>query len=713
VPRLGSFVVQHRRPVLLCWLVLLVAGVLGGGQVFSRLADVAGPSSAESVQGWERLSDAATTGPRVLAVLDDVDPADPAVRSAVTAAVQDLGGLSGVAAAQDPYGPAAQALTATDGRALLLVVDLDSGLPDARQDAVLDSVVERLRKVQPGSVTVGGGLLLNREINEAVERDLARGELISLPLALLLMLVVFGGLVAASLPIVAAICTIAGALLALLGATYVLDLSADIVSVVTVLGLGLAIDYGLLIVSRFREERAAGAQVPDAVLLTCASAGRTVAFSGVTVAASLSGLLVFDDPTYRSIGAAGVAVVLVAVASALTLTPALLALLGRRLSVPQPVVEDDGRFARLARRVQRRPLLVAAAVAALLAALAVPFLGVRFVEGGPQLIPKSFETRQVADAVSTRFAGQEAEPVRVVTDLAPDSPELTAWTADVAELAGVREVRDPQPLADGVTSVEVVPGGVSQGDGAQDLVRALRADRPSPDTLVTGSAAYLLDSQRATAERLPWAVSLVVLATFVLLFLMTGSVLVPLKALIMNVLSLGASFGALVLVFQDGWLAGPLGVEPAEGLQTWVPVIVFVFAFGLSMDYEVFLLSRIKELVDQGHDNDTAVAIGLQRSGRIITCAALLLIIVFAGFAAGQMAAITQLGLAMAVAIAVDATLVRCLLVPATMTLLGDRNWWAPPALRRLHQRIGVSEHAPPRLPSPRAAPSDRAGTPR
>ena len=552
MPRLGSFVVRHRTPVLLCWLLLLVAGVLGGGQVFSRLTDVGGSSSAESVQGWDRLSDAATTGPRVVGVLDDVDPADPSVRSAVADAVQDLSGRPGVDAVLDPYGPAAAALTAVDGRALLLVVDLENRLPDTRQDQVLDDVVDRLRAVQPGSVNVGGNLLLNREINAAVERDLARGELISLPLALLLLLVVFGGVLAAALPIVATLSTIAGALLMLLGASYVLDLSADIVSVVTVLGLGLAIDYGLLIVSRFREERAAGAQVPDAVVLTCASAGRTVAFSGVTVAVSLAGLLVFDDPTYRSIGAAGVAVVLVAVASALTLTPALLALVGRRLSVPTPSVEDDGRFARLARRVQRRPLLIATAVAVLLAALAAPFLGVRFVEGGPELIPRSFETRQVADAVSTRFAGQESEPVRVVTDLRPDSRELRAWAADVAELPGVRTVRDPRPLADGVTTVEVVPGGVSQGDGAQDLVRVLRADRPSPDTLVTGSAAFLLDTQRATAERLPWAVSLVVLATFVLLFLMTGSVLVPLKALVMNVLSLGASFGALVLVFQEG-----------------------------------------------------------------------------------------------------------------------------------------------------------------
>jgi RND superfamily putative drug exporter len=224
---------------------------------------------------------------------------------------------------------------------------------------------------------------------------------------------------------------------------------------------------------------------------------------------------------------------------------------------------------------------------------------------------------------------------------------------------------------------------------------------------VTGSAAFLLDFNTSLAERLPWAGLLVATATFVLLFLMTGSVLVPAKALVMNVLSLGASFGALVLVFQEGWLAGPLGVEPADGLQTWVPVLVFVFAFGLSMDYEVFLLSRIKELVDEGHDSDTAVALGLQRSGRIITSAALLLVIVFAGFAAGDMAAITQLGFAMAIAIAVDATLVRCLLVPATMTLLGGANWWAPAPLRRLHDRFGMSEHGTVAAVPPARRPQD------
>ena len=710
---LGAAVVRRRWTVLLAWVVLVALGFTVGSGVFSRMTAVGGSSSAESVRAWELLDDVATTGPRVVAVVDDVDPRAADVRAEVTAATADLAALDGVAQAADPYGPAGPALVAQDGRALVVAADLERDLVDAEQERVLDAVVARLRAVDVGTVRVGGDLLLNREINAAVEHDLERGELLSLPVALVVMVVVFGGVLAAGLPLVAALSTIAGALLVLLGASYAMDLSPDVVSVVTVLGLGLAIDYGLLIVSRFREERAHGLVVADAVVRTCATAGRTVAFSGVTVAVSLCGLLVLDDPTFRSMGLAGIAVVLVAVAAALTLTPALLALLGGRLRVREVAVRDDGRFFRLARRVQRRPLLVALATAAVLAASAAPFLGVRFIDGGAELIPRSFETRQVADALSTRFVGREADPVRIVTRLAPDSPALQAWTERVEQLPQVRSVRPPTALSDGVTSVEVVPTGTRQGDAAMELVRALRDDRPSSDALVTGSAAFLLDFNTSLAERLPWAGLLVATATFVLLFLMTGSVLVPAKALVMNVLSLGASFGALVLVFQEGWLAGPLGVEPADGLQTWVPVLVFVFAFGLSMDYEVFLLSRIKELVDEGHDSDTAVALGLQRSGRIITSAALLLVIVFAGFAAGDMAAITQLGLAMAVAVAVDATLVRCLLVPATMTLLGRANWWAPAPLRRLHDRFGVSEQGAVTVPDARRPEDQAAAAPR
>ena len=696
---LGLLVVRRRRLVLVAWLLLVAVGFGGGSAVFGRMGNVGGSADAESVRGWQLLSDASTTGPRILAVVDGARVDDPQVRAEVTAATDELQALEGVARATDPYDLPGPLLVAEDGEALVVAVDLERFSEDVEREQTLEAVEQRLRQIDVGEVAVGGDLLLNEEINEAVEQDLQRGELISLPVALVVLVVVFGGVLAAGLPLVGAVSTIAGALLVLLGASYLLDLSPDVVSVVTVLGLGLAIDYGLLIVSRFREERTAGLDVHPAVVRTCETAGRTVAFSGVTVAVSLSALLVLEDPTFRAMGAAGISVVLVAVAAALTLTPALLAVLGGRLKVPAARVQDDGAFARLARRVQRRPLLVAASTAALLVAFALPFLGVRFVDGGPELIPRSFETRQVADTLSARFAGQEAEPVEVITVLPVDDPALQAWVERVEQRPEVLSVT-PEAGDGGLTVVDVVPSGADQDDAALDLVRALREDRPSKDALVTGSAAFLVDLNASLAERLPWALLLIAVATFVLLFLMTGSVLVPAKALVMNVLSLGASFGALVLVFQEGWLAGPLGVEPAAGLQTWVPVLVFVFAFGLSMDYEVFLLSRIKELVDEGYDNDTAVALGLQRSGRIITCAALLLIIVFAGFAAGQMAAITQLGLAMAVAIAVDATLVRCLLVPATMTLLGRANWWAPAPLRRLHDHIGLSEGGRAPLPA-------------
>lgn len=415
-------------------------------------------------------------------MVDDVRPADPEVRAAVTSATARLADLGGVQRVADPYLVPGPLLVARDGRALIVAVDLERDLEDEAFDRTLDAVVEGLRAIDVGEVTVGGDQLLYEEINGAVERDLQRGELISLPVALVVMVFVFGGVLAAALPLLGALSTIAGALLVLLGASYLLDLSPDVVSVVTVLGLGLGLDYGLLIVSRFREERTAGLDVEAAVVRTCATAGRTVAFSGITVAVSLCGLLVLDDPTFQAMGAAGVSVVLVAVAAALTLTPALLAVVGRRLAVPPPVVQDDGRFTRLARRVQRRPAVVAVYTAVLLAFLAMPFLGARFIDGGAELIPRSFETRQVADALAERFAGEQADPVKVVTSLPADGPALAAWTERVDRLPGVRSVGLDDSVRDGLTVVDVVPEGESQAPAALDLVESLRDDRPEPRT---------------------------------------------------------------------------------------------------------------------------------------------------------------------------------------------------------------------------------------
>jgi RND superfamily putative drug exporter len=335
---------------------------------------------------------------------------------------------------------------------------------------------------------------------------------------------------------------------------------------------------------------------------------------------------------------------------------------------------------------------VAAVCAVGLVALAVPFLSVNYGSGDPRLLPRSFESRAVADTLLARFPGMQAEPIMVVAQRPAGDPAVRVYAGTIKSLPGVAGVSVEDTRGTNLSVIDVMPAGATQGAAAQDLVRALRADRPGYRTFVTGSAAFLIDFRSQIATRLPWALLLIGLATFVLLFLMTGSVLVPVKALVMNALSLGATFGALVWVFQQGHLSGLLGFEAFGAIEAWVPVVVFVFAFGLSMDYEVFLLSRIKERYDRTGDSDAAVASGLQRSGRIITSAALLVMIVFLGFALGQNLGIKQMGLALAVAVAVDATVVRCLLVPATMTLLGDKNWWAPGPLRRLHDRYGLHE---------------------
>jgi RND superfamily putative drug exporter len=370
----------------------------------------------------------------------------------------------------------------------------------------------------------------------------------------------------------------------------------------------------------------------------------------------------------------------------------LLGVWGHKIKAETRVAATDGFFARLARRVQRRPLLVAIGVASVLLAAGIPFLSANYGQNDPRLLPQAYESRAVADTLQARFPAEQAEPIQIVAQRASNDPAVTAYAEHIRTMPGVSAVSIDDSLTGDLSVIDVVATGSTQGDIAQQLVTALRADRPAYATYVTGDAAFLMDFKHSIASRLPWALALIALATFLLLFLMTGSILVPLKALIMNGLSLGATFGALVWIFQDGHLSGLLGFQAFGAIEVWVPVVVFVFAFGLSMDYEVFLLSRIKESYDEHGDTNRAVTTGLQRSGRIITSAAGLVMIVFLGFALGDNLGIKQMGLALAIAVFVDATLVRCLLVPATMTLLGKANWWAPAPLRRFHSRFGLTE---------------------
>ncbi|WP_406114095.1 MMPL family transporter [Kitasatospora purpeofusca] len=710
---LGRFCYRQRRWVLGFWAVVLVIGVLIGGRVFEGTVAGASSASAESDRGSAVVAAADPARGTVTAVVDGRPVDDPAVRDAVTRATAEIAALPGVSSAVDAYGPGpgAEALRSADGTASVVSVRMADSSTSAQATAVNQRLAAIQSEVRPGGgkVTVGGDLVLQDEVKKQTEKDTRFGEIVTLPLTLIVMVLVFGGLAAASLPVIGAVASVGGALLAMFGFSKIMDIDTSVLPIATVLGLGLSIDYALLMVNRFREERGHGASISAAVERTAATAGRTVAFSGLTVAVALSGLFVFTSPVLGAVAAAGVSVVVIAVAAALTLVPALLGFAGRRIRTPTTPVPDEGFFSRTVRRVRKRAVLVALVCTGVLMVAGAPFLHAEMRNSGAAVLPASSAGRQVAETIDQRFPQASAAPITVVVQ--SGATVAQAYADDVvAELPGVSGVRAVTPVSDTVSTIDVLVHGDPQGGEAKQVVKELRADRGGLTTQVTGGAASVVDFQDELLTRGPIALGLVALGTLILLFLMTGSVVMPVKALLMNLLSLGASLGALTLVFQDGWFSGLLGFSPTGGLETFIPVLVFAFAFGLSMDYEVFLLARIKELRDKGHSCTRAVELGVQRSGRIITSAALLMVIVFAGFALGDMLMVKQMGIALAVAVAVDATLVRCLLVPAAMSFFGEFNWWAPRPLRRLHDRFGLSEHvelpelAPAVLPTQRLA---------
>ena len=690
---IARFSLRHRRLVAAAWVVLFAAGIALGSGVFERLdPDVGDVAGTESARAEARLDALDPGGESIAAVADGIDPRDPAVAASLRATAERLRAIPGVAEVADPVTTPVPELVAADGRAVLLAVELAPGLGEDRFDQAVEAAEAELRRLDAPRVLVGGGPLQDWEFEDQVESDLARAELLSMPVVLVLLLVIFGGIVAAGLPVLVALVGVAGTLLALLGISAVTEVSVYSVNVVTMLGLGLAVDYALLLVSRFREERATR-DLPAAVEAAAATAGRTVVFSGLTVAASLAGLLVFADPFLRSMAYGGAAVVLIDMLAAVTLLPALLGMWGHRIRPTPTRAPSAGLFASVSRVVQRRALLIVVAVAVPLVVAATPFLHARYQQPDAGFLPEGAESRELVETLQARFApGVWVEPLVVVADAGTDEAALDAYVRTVAGLEGVRAVGEPRALDGGVQVVEVLPEGSGTDAAASRLVGDVRSVAAPFAVQVTGDAAELADYLATIRDRLPLAVALVVLATFVLLFLFTGSVVVPVKAIVMNVLSLGATFGALVWVFQDGHLAGLLGAEGSGALDPTVPVLTFAITFGLSMDYEVFLLSRIKEAWDETGDNDQAVALGLQRSGRIVTSAALLLVVVYAGFMAAGMLTIKQIGLGTVLAVLLDATVVRMLLVPATMKLMGRWNWWAPGPLRRLHRRVGLAE---------------------
>jgi RND superfamily putative drug exporter len=708
----GRWCFRRRWQVLAMWVVLAAVGGLASARVSDSLTDSGIPHHVESMRAHDVLDAAAGSSAELIGMVDGVDPAASAVRDRVTSAAQELAGRPEVSRVLGPYsaGPApstAGQYVSGDGRAFLVLVVLEE-MEQPDRDAAIDAVTAQLHRLgeelrrsgQPqATVRVGGEEAFTRQAILAEEEDLGRGELVSLPITLVVLVIVFGGLVAAGVPILAAVVTVAAAMLVLLGFAAVTELDSNVVTVVTVLGLALSIDYALLLVARCREELSAGVPLDVAVGRAWATAGRTVMFSALTVAAAISGLLVFDLPGLSALGAAGVSVALVAVLVALTFTAAVLGLTRRWI---RPSTrgrtqrgDDAGFFAGLARLVQRRPVLVASTTTALLLLAGTPLLTTHIKLPGLVLMPPGTEARQVAEQLTSRFARTQTPAVAVVARTT--ATQLDEWAARWKDDSAVLRVHQAEQVGPEVARVDIDVFGDSQSESAQDLVRRVRADQPAGvRSWVTGDAAVLVDLLASIKRDLPWAIGVMVVAMVALLFAMTGSVVVPIKAVLASVVSLGATFGVMSAIFDRGWLSGPLDTLTVGGLDPFILVIVFAFAFGLSVDYEVFLLGRIKEEVERGYDTDTAVRRGLQRSGRVVTSAALVMVIVFASFAGAKMGEIEQIGVGLTVAVLVDATIVRCLLVPATMTLLGRLNWWAPRSLRRLHDRLGLGERPPP-----------------
>ena len=642
----------------------------------------------------------------------------PDVVTAATSAVSRLKAEKGVDNVVSYWTEHVPALASRDHRAGLITAHVTGNEDQAAKTAT--AVIKDVA-TDDGSLRIqaGGELGVNDDVTTQIAKDLALAESIAVPLTLLLLLLAFGSVVAALLPLGVGLIAVLGtfAVLDVLG--HATSVSIYSINLTTAMGLGLAIDYSLLIVSRFREELADGHDTEDAVVRTLQTAGRTVVFSAATVAVALGAMLVFPLYFLRSFAYAGIGVVLVAMLAAVVSLPALLATLGPRVNAGRlrrrrPVVSasaESSFWRRVAGGVMRRPIATAVPVIALLLLIGIPFLSIAFATPDDRVLPTSHASRQVGDALRSDFDASAAAATYAVLSGTPDQSSVDDYSARISLLPQVISVQSAGGVwthgarsgqADaahftrpGVQYLLVNGPADSSSTESQQLVGAVRGV-PAPagtEVRVGGAPAELVDSKAAIAAGLPLAALWIALSTFILLFLFTGSVVLPIKALILNVLSLSAVFGVIVWLFQEGHLSGVLGFTPGP-INTSMPVLLFCIAFGLSMDYEVFLLSRVKELHDSGMSNTEAVAEGLARTGRIVTTAAALLSVTFLAFATSSVSFLKLFGIGTALAILLDATLIRVVLVPSFMRLAGEWNWWAPRPLARLHRRIGLSEAA-------------------
>jgi uncharacterized membrane protein YdfJ with MMPL/SSD domain len=566
------------------------------------------------------------------------------------------------------------------------------------------AAAERLLSRMGDDVELGGAAIAAYQVNKQAGKDLKRAELLVFPFLFLLTFLFFRSVVAALLPLLVGGTSIVLTMFGLRVGSEFGSISIFALNVVTGLGLGLAVDYSLFMVSRYREELARVGPGPEAIRRTLATAGRTVLFSSLTVAAALGSLLVFPQRFLYSMGIGGMMVALLAGAVALLVLPAIFALLGARVNAIAPrrlqrAAEtaarpaQSGGWYRLSRAVMRRPGAFAAGTTVLLIALGFPFLGIKFTSVDASVLPTSASARQVDDALKREFDVRRTTPITLVARDAA-APELASYVERVRALPGILEVSAPRPARDGLTLIQAVPAATALSSETEQAVREIRAIDPPFGVLARGQTAGFIDLKHSLEDRLPGALAILAAATIAVLFLMTGSLVLPVKALLMNLLTMSAAFGALVLIFQDGRLEGLLDYTSPGALEATQPIFLFAVAFGLSTDYAVFLLARIKEARDSGIPSREAVAVGLERTGRIVTAAALLFCVAVGAFALSELIFLKELGVGTALAVLIDATVVRALLVPSLMQLLGEWNWWAPRPLRRLHGRIGLSEGA-------------------
>ena len=742
-----------RRIIAVALLVMLGAAIFGIPVTKSLSAGGFQDPTSESWQASRLLSDKFGQGDMqmLIAVTSDAGVQSGAARTVGTYIVSQLQAspyVANVNSAWTTPPSAAPAMVSKDGKTGLIVAGITGGESDARKHAKAFS--EQLVHNRDGvTVRAGGEAMIYVQINRQSEKDLLLMESIAIPLSFVVLVWVFGGLLAAALPLAVGGFAILGSMAVLRAITYATNVSIFALNLTVAMGLALAIDYTLLIISRFRDELAEGADREQALVRTMATAGQTVLFSAATVALSMVAMVLFPMYFLKSFAYAGIAVVAFAAVAAVVVTPAAIVLLGDRLDSldvrrlirrllgrPEPVRRpvEEMFWYRSTKFVMRRAIPIGFAIIALLLLLGAPFLGIKWGFADDRVLPASASARQIGDELRSDFAVDSATNVTVMI------PDMTGVTADVlsgyaARLSQVPDVSSvSSPGGTFVNGSLVGPPSAATAikDGSAFLTVGSTAQLFSPasetqldrlhsvagpggqDVQITGIAQINRDSSEAVTSRLPTVLAVIAAITFVLLFLLTGSVVLPLKALLLNILSLTAAFGALVWIFQDGHL-GAFGTTATGTLVANMPVLLFCIAFGLSMDYEVFLVSRIREYwLASGKarpDNAESVALGLARTGRVVTAAALVMSISFAALIAAQVSFMRMFGVGLTLAVLADATLVRMVLVPAFMHVLGRANWWAPKPLARLHERIGISESSTPEAHSPESGPTTASVT--